>query len=56
MLHVLIALLYTQISNGWPPSPKGLVELLPYYKLGLELSVKDNFVFRGSWLFALAAL
>lgn len=26
--------LCTQISNGWPPSPKGLdVELLSYYQL-----------------------
>ena len=36
------------ISNGWPASPTGLdPDLLPYYKIRHELSVKDNFVFRG---------
>ncbi|XDV36793.1 hypothetical protein PO909_006515, partial [Leuciscus waleckii] len=48
---------HTQISNGCPPSPKELdVELLSYYKLHLEQSVKDNFLFRGSRLIAPAAL
>ncbi|KAK3562894.1 hypothetical protein QTP86_011131 [Hemibagrus guttatus] len=45
------------ITDGWPPSPKGLnADLLPYYQLRLELSVKDNFVFQGSRLIAPAAL
>jgi len=49
--------LRTQISNGWPPSPKVLdLEMLPYYKLQLELFSKDIFIVRCSWLIALAAL
>ena len=36
------------ISKGWLPSSKGLhPDLLPYYPVRHELSVKDNFVFRG---------
>ncbi|KAJ8373726.1 hypothetical protein SKAU_G00043060 [Synaphobranchus kaupii] len=46
-----LAMLRTIITCGWPPSPKGLDPVpLPYYPLHLELSVKDNFVFRGSRL------
>ncbi|KAJ8336764.1 hypothetical protein SKAU_G00379840 [Synaphobranchus kaupii] len=46
-----LAMLRTIITCGWPPSPKGLDPvLLPYYPPRLELSVKDNFVFRGSRL------
>lgn len=38
--------LLSTISKGWPPSPKGLdPDLLPYYKIHHELSVKDNYVF-----------
>ncbi|ROL42561.1 hypothetical protein DPX16_13968 [Anabarilius grahami] len=52
-----VVLLDTPIFNGWPPSIKGQdVELLPYYKLRLELSVKDNFTFRSSQLIVPAAL
>lgn len=36
------------ISKDWSPSPKGLEpDLLPYHKIRHELSVKDNYVFRG---------
>ncbi|KAL7889552.1 hypothetical protein AOLI_G00018100 [Acnodon oligacanthus] len=43
--------LWAQIAQGWPPSPKGLdSDLLPYYRLRLEIAVKDKFVFCGSRL------
>ena len=49
--------LCSQITRGWPPSPKGLdPNLLLYYKLRLELSVKEPFVFRGSRLIVPIAL
>ncbi|KAJ8353489.1 hypothetical protein SKAU_G00210560 [Synaphobranchus kaupii] len=50
-----LTMLRTIITRGWPPSPKGLDPvLLPYYPLRLELSVKDNFVFRGSLQFRIS--
>src|SRR4029434_3208429 len=49
--------LCAQITRGWPPSPKGLgPDLLLYYKLRLELSVKQLFIFRGSRLIVPIAL
>lgn len=49
--------LRTQITCGWPSSSKGLdPDLLPYYKLRLELCVKDHFVFRDSRLVVPIAL
>ncbi|KAL6483527.1 hypothetical protein MHYP_G00083990 [Metynnis hypsauchen] len=49
--------LRAQIAQGWPLSPKGLdSDLLPYYRLQLELAVKDNFVFHGSRLIVPTAL
>ena len=49
--------LRAQITRGWPPSPKGLdPDLLLYYKLRLELSVKELFIFRGSRLIVPIAL
>lgn len=45
--------LSSQIQNGWPPSIKsGSNTLAPYYKIRLELSVKDNYIIRGSRLIA----
>lgn len=49
--------LRTQITKGWPPSPKGLeTDLLPYHRLPLEMSVRDNSNFRGDLLIAPATL
>lgn len=49
--YPVITKLCAQIMCVLPPSPKGLdSDLLPYYKLRLELCVKDHFVFRDSRL------
>ena len=40
-----------QIHRGWPPSIRAVnQDMTPYYKVRDELSVKDNFIFRGSRL------
>lgn len=48
-----LSALRSQIKSGWPPSAKSVSGVLaPYYTIRDELSVKDNYVLRGSRLIA----
>ncbi|XP_048853517.1 uncharacterized protein K02A2.6-like isoform X1 [Brienomyrus brachyistius] len=46
-----LSALRSQIESGWPPSVKSVSGILAlYYKIRDELSVKDNYILRGSRL------
>lgn len=48
-----LSALRSQIESGWPPSAKSVSGVLaPYYTIRDELSVKDNYILRGSRLIA----